>query len=174
MQMSKLIRFNQFINESLIDYKNGLYEKAVFSAKSLIKIYEIQKKLGLKSPSSLYGIHSTITYSPTPVDMQPLSEIAEKAKIIGFANWEDNDNPGKVYVVALLESEFLKERHELALKSGATYTHDEYRPHITLSEYDEKVVDIEKNMKEYIGTELMIVRTVVEPLYVPSVPVAEN
>ena len=96
-------------------------------------------------------LHVTITYSRTPVDWMKMGEAwAAKLEIEpgGPRLMEAFGEAGDAKVL-LFSSNELRWRHERMVEEGASWDHDEYQPHITIS-YDPDAPDI-STVEPYTG-----------------------
>lgn len=131
-------------------FNKGLYVAAKFMDETVDQILELQKRLKLVNPVQSADLHCTIVYSRVDVPYK----LNTSAGFIGQAKclevWDTKQ--GKTLVL-LLDSPYLKFRHEYANKLGASYDFDNYIPHITLS-YDIGAQLIDTNQDVNIQIEL--------------------
>jgi len=107
------------------------------------------KEQGFKDIVRPSELHVTIAYSRTPVDWMKMGE-----------NWSDNGKGGLTIPpggprlmeafgqtgeakVLIFSSSALSWRHEDMKRNGASWDHDEYQPHLTIS-YDPDAPDLDK------------------------------
>ncbi|QQV89001.1 hypothetical protein [Providencia phage PSTRCR_121] len=117
----------------MVDFKSGstgLYVCAKYSNITLDAIEQLQRDLKVPNPVPRDKIHSTICYSRVNVPYVPYSGSFEVASSGHLEIWDTQD--GKTLVL-VLDSDFLKLRHQYARAIGATHDFDDYTPHITLS-----------------------------------------
>lgn len=121
----------------------GTYVSVRFNAETLSNLVELQNKLNLANATPREKMHTTICYSRVYVPYVPSYETVLASTNNHLEIWDTKY--GKTLVL-VLQSDYLKSRHELSMILGATYDFDEYKPHITLS-YDigETFIDLSKN-----------------------------
>lgn len=110
--------------------ESGVYMSGQFSEDSNKTLASIQKTLGIKDPIVSNKLHVTIVYSRKDIELYPESDLNEPANVVDIDIWDTKY--GKT-LVAKLDSSYLTDRFQQAMDSGATYDHDEYKPHVTLS-----------------------------------------
>lgn len=89
-------------------------------------------------------LHVTIIHSRAPVDWMAVEQSWQEDITVtkGGPRMTEMFNGGAL--VLLFSPDQLKWRHEQMIEAGATYDHDEYRPHITISyAYDGDPGDVE-------------------------------
>lgn len=123
------------LNQSnLFDIDKGTYVGIKYSESTSLVIKKIQDDLNLAFPVPIDKLHTTICYSTVKV---PYTTSKDKNFEVGYLSelkvFETND--GKRALVAVIDSDWCKERHEYSNIIGANYSYPEYIPHITLS-YD--------------------------------------
>ncbi|AIX12132.1 RNA ligase [Citrobacter phage Moon] len=112
------------------DFSSGLYVAAKFSEQTLDEIENLQRDLKVPNPVPRHKIHSTICYSRVNVPYVVSTGSFEVATKGHLEIWDTQD--GRTLVL-VLDSEYLKFRHQYARALGATHDFDDYTPHITLS-----------------------------------------
>lgn len=115
---------------SLKDFSTGLYVEAKYSVITLDAIEKLQHDLRIPNPVPRDKIHSTICYSRINVPYTTAVGSFEVASKGILEVWDTQD--GRILVL-VLDSDYLKTRHQYARILGATYDFDEFIPHITLS-----------------------------------------
>lgn len=140
------------------DYTSGIFVGAEVSPDSKLKLKDVINELNIDNPIDMRELHCTIMYTYDDPPNGLLNEYDNKeliydkeikGDIIGLEVFETQDS--KKALVLRIDNGYLKERHEY-LKSvhGLTYTHDEYKPHVTLT-YDAGDVNMEDiNIKKYV------------------------
>lgn len=111
----------------------GTYVGVRFDDETKNKVKEIQTQLNLFEPTPIDKLHSTICFSRVPVPYKPLSEACKIGSTTKFKVFKTAT--GKRALVLLIDSDYLRDRHEYANVLGATYDFPDYQPHITLA-YD--------------------------------------
>ena len=116
---------------------NGTYVAVKFSADTVLRIRDLQNKVGLNNPISLEELHATVCYSRNPIHVVPLvgNKIISVHGIVENLKTKDGN-----VVVLRLDSPHLVKRHEQLRKLGATHDFPEYLPHISLS-YDDEITE---------------------------------
>lgn len=110
--------------------QNGLYVAATLSDETKNNLIEFMNINNVPNQPEIDDLHITIQYSRNMVDYV----LNDNTVNIGNDNQLDVfEFGGKRYLVLVLNSDYLKERHEYGMLIGCTYDHDEYKPHITLS-----------------------------------------
>ena len=120
---------------SQIGIERGTYSAVKVDKRSLQCIKSLQERF-ISKPSNLKDIHCTVIYSRYEeiIDYPVINHMDITANVTGFEVWEMES--GKYCLVALLESEFLSNRHlDLCERFNITPDYAIYKPHITLS-YD--------------------------------------
>lgn len=113
----------------------GLYVAAFFSNETNKNITDYTRKHNIPNPVSENSLHTTIVYSRSPVEFEPIHSVDAIADT-EFSRLECWDlQSGGRCLVWVYDSAYLHLRFVEAIKAGATYDFDEYKPHITLS-YD--------------------------------------
>ncbi|ACL78364.1 hypothetical protein [Escherichia phage CLB_P2] len=112
------------------DFAQGLYVAAKFSELTLDALENLQRTLKVPNPVPREKFHSTICYSRVNVPYTVASGSFEVASTGHLEVWKHGDSP---VLVLVLDSEYLKCRHQYARTLGATHDFDDYTPHITLS-----------------------------------------
>jgi len=147
----------------------GRYIGVRFTPETKKKIAEIVKSEKIPNPLPPKEYHATVVYSR----LSPVKNFKVKGNfknpvegvITGFKIFESEG--GKRCLVATIDCEYLKSRHKLARKLGASHDYDQYIPHITLS-YDVgdslTASDLEKLTKKYKGTKIQLASEYEEPL----------
>lgn len=115
---------------NLENLSEGLYVAAKFSESTLDALEELQRNLKCPNPVPREKLHSTICYSRVKVPYTVSSGSFEVANDGHLEIWKHGDTP---VLVLVLNSEYLKCRHQYARTLGATHDFDDYTPHITLS-----------------------------------------
>ncbi len=111
----------------------GTYAGVRFSPATQEALAALQRRHGVPAPTPREKFHVTLVYSRLPVEWEPADRLDEAAVPIGWEVWDQGD--GNRALVLLLASEWLTARHVEARLRGATWDHEDYRPHVTLS-YD--------------------------------------
>lgn len=116
---------------------NGTYVAVKFSADTVLRIRDLQNKVGLNNPISPEELHATVCYSRNPIHVVPQvgNKIISVHGIVENLKTETGD-----YVILRLDSPHLVKRHEQLKKLGATHDFDDYLPHISLS-YDDEITE---------------------------------
>lgn len=117
--------------------EDGTFAGVRFDNASVDKIRNFQEDNNIPNPTPMEDIHSTLLFSKVPVPdytaqgklRRPLTAQPNDAKL-----WGDDEEKA---LVVTLNCPKLVARHEQLMKQHeeATYDHDEYIPHVTLS-YD--------------------------------------
>jgi len=120
--------FSDFLKENT---QKGTYAAVKFSDLTNHYLMNLIKELDIENPVTVDDLHCTLLYSTKYLpNYKPIGEIREIASPKGFEIFEGDTN----YLVLLLNCEFLTKRHKYLMKKHeAKYSHDEYKPHITLS-----------------------------------------
>lgn len=130
--------------------EDGTYAGVRFDNASVDKIRNFQEDNDIPNPTPMEDLHATLLYSKVPVpDYQPqgklrtpLTAVPNDAKI-----WGEDDEK---CLVVTLNCPKLVARHEQLMKQhpNATWDHDEYIPHVTLSydvgDFDLASIDVSK------------------------------
>lgn len=93
------------------------------------------KRQGFKSPLPASDLHVTIAFSRAPVDWMAVGEAwsgKDGKATINAGGPRVMERFGKA-VVLLFASEELTWRHEAIIRAGASWDHEEYQPHVTIS-----------------------------------------
>lgn len=130
---------------------NDAAPRTLYVSRKVVNAAEIiswAKEQGFKTTLPADDLHVTIAYSRTPVDWMKMGE-----------NWSDNGKggltippggprlmevfgqPGEAKVL-IFSSSALSWRHEDMKRNGASWDHDEYQPHLTIS-YDPDAPDLD-------------------------------
>lgn len=112
------------------DFSQGLYVAAKFSELTLDALEDLQRKLRIPNPVPREKFHSTICYSRVNIPYTTSSGSYSIAESGHFEVWKTDDG---AVLVLVLDSEYLRCRHQYARALGATHDFDDYTPHITLS-----------------------------------------
>ena len=121
----------------IVDFKPGTYVAVKFSADTLLRLQNLQKRTKLNNPLPLEELHATICYSRNPIHVVP--KVGNK--VIAVHGFVENLATGDGNAVVLrLYSPYLVERHNQLKKLGATHDFPDYLPHISLS-YDDKITE---------------------------------
>lgn len=118
--------FKEYLNEN-----NGTYAGVRFTEESKDYLMSLIEQFEIPNPVEKDDIHCTLLYSKKYLpDYKPQGKIAESAHPLKLEIFENDTN----VLVLRLDSDFLQSRHEYLMKEhDAEYSHDEYKPHITLS-----------------------------------------
>ena len=121
------------ILEMLEQQPTGTYAAARLTEESKELLVAAMTRWEVPNQLSPTDFHITITYSTTPCpDIKPVDVKGQMLVPVGFELFGENHDT----LVLLVENQLLSDLHEEhADKYGATSTHPEYRPHVTLS-YD--------------------------------------
>ena len=138
----------------------GLYVCAKFCQASNEALKKVQDTLGMTNPVVASKLHTTIVYSRKTIDLPPVINLNESARLVDFEKW---DTKYGSTVVGILESDYLHERFKEAMANGATYDYDDYKPHVTLS-YDSGISVLDMKGKLTLPIELNIVEEHFESL----------
>ncbi|BAQ22811.1 RNA ligase [Edwardsiella phage PEi20] len=112
------------------DFSTGLYVAAKFSELTLDALEELQRNLRVPNPVPREKFHSTICYSRVNIPYVTASGSFEVANSGHLEIWKHGESP---VLVLVLDSEYLRCRHQYARAIGATHDFPDYTPHITLS-----------------------------------------
>jgi hypothetical protein len=112
------------------DFSTGLYVAAKFSELTLDALEELQRSLRVPNPVPREKLHSTICYSRVNIPYTVSSGSFEVATSGRLEVWNHGETP---VLVLVLDSEYLRCRHQYARTLGATHDFPDYTPHITLS-----------------------------------------
>lgn len=132
----KLTEIKELIKEE-DETSTGAFVGAKFSEKSNDALVKFIKDANIPNATERDQLHTTVmyTYSDVPDLVDETGQsfdpplIAKPTKFEIFNTQDDND-----CLVLRIECDKLTERHEdIIADYGAVYTHDEYKPHITLS-----------------------------------------
>ena len=145
----------------------GRYVGVHFDEKTKRLLSDIVKGENIKDPTPADKMHSTIVYSKDNkvdgYDVQGKMDEPIEAEINDFDLFNTSD--GKC-LVAKLQSDELRNRHNRARELGASYDYDEYIPHVTLS-YNANDLgdeDLERLRKKYVGSKLYADEEYEEPI----------
>jgi 2'-5' RNA ligase len=147
----------------------GMFVGVKFSKDSCDKLIDIMDKLGLDKPTPRKDLHCTVMYTEKPIpefaEDHPEPSEFDPPKIAAISDFDvfTAQDGGEVLVLRI-KSEFLDDRHnEIIDGYGAEYTHDKYKPHITLT-YSENKLDLTQwDIEDYKG-DLEIVSEYSSPL----------
>lgn len=135
----------------LIESLKGTYVGVRFDKESIKTIKEIQSLFKIPNPTPENDLHSTVVFSRNEIDFPIKTGIYEPIDpVVKFHVFKTQS--GKRALVLKIDSEYLKQRHELANQLGATYDFPDYIPHITLSydigekNYSMKPFNLEKSL----------------------------
>ena len=112
----------------------------VLNAKDLIAW---AKRQGFKTTVPADQMHVTIAFSRQPVDWHKAGEAWDEKVEIGAGGPRTVEQFGENAVVLEIAASALKWRHEALRRAGASWDHEGYRPHITLT-YEPGDVDLDK------------------------------
>ncbi|AJD81952.1 hypothetical protein YenMTG1_142 [Yersinia phage vB_YenM_TG1] len=135
----------------------GLYVAAKYSELTLDAIEMLQRELKVPNPVPREKIHSTICYSRVMVPYSVASGSFEVATSGHLEVWNHGSSP---LLVLVLDSDYLRCRHQYARAIGATHDFPDYTPHITLG-YN---VGVLKYPKEKYPIRVVLDREYKEPL----------
>ncbi|AHY25125.1 RNA ligase [Pectobacterium bacteriophage PM2] len=102
---------------------------AKFSELTLDALENLQRTLKVPNPVPREKLHSTICYSRVNIPYTTYSGSFDVATSGHLEVWEHDSST----LVLVLDSEYLKCRHQYARTLGATHDFPDYTPHITLS-----------------------------------------
>jgi 2'-5' RNA ligase len=139
------------------EQETGTFVGVKFSKESCDKFIDIMDKLGLAKPTPREDLHCTVMYTEKPIPdfavdhPKPLEfDPPEIATISDFDVFTAQDG-GEVLVLRI-KSKFLDERHKEIIDGyGAEYTHDEYKPHVTLMYSEDKLDLTQWDIEEHKG-----------------------
>lgn len=146
--MFKLL--NEFVED---ENKKPTYAALTFDKESVDKLKKLLKHV--PNPTQSNDFHVTVLYSRTPISYRAEGKLEKpiKVKVIGYDIFKSQS--GKNCIVLKLAAEELVKRHEKLMKeTGASYDHDEYKPHVTLT-YDAGDVDLD-SLPSVEGMELTL------------------
>lgn len=106
------------------------------------------KKQGFKTTLPADDLHVTIAYSRTPVDWMRIGEAWQSELKLAAGGPRLMEQFGEARVLLFKASE-LEWRHDAMKATGASWDHEEYQPHITIS-YDPESPDL-ANVEPYQG-----------------------
>jgi hypothetical protein len=119
-----------------------LYVYRSLSWETAAAIREWANAQGIMSTLEGWDMHVTLMYSKSPVFWSQGKADREVLTINGGQRSVELFGEGdKKCVVLVIESEALQERHKELIAVGAVYSHDVYKPHITIT-YKGKGVDV--------------------------------
>jgi 2'-5' RNA ligase len=107
----------------------GVYGSYKLTQDSANKLAEWMKENEVVEPVEIDNIHITTTYSKT----DPIQDIIPSQNTIILDHKEFSIATYGRALVIEVESKELEDIHNTAIKAGATYEYDEYKPHITIS-----------------------------------------
>jgi len=151
------MKFIDFLSET-----TGTYVSVKLSNKSDVELRSILSEFGVNNISD--GLHCTIMYSTTVIknDISNIN-MTYTATIERVEEWEGHDKTG--YLVLILKSPKLKERHQLWKKEGGTPTFDDYVSHITIKNpYRLSTVNVVSLSDTVKGTHISLNRESKEPI----------
>lgn len=127
----------------------GTYVAATFDKYSQLKLKNISRQIPNPVPPEEY--HCTVIYSEVEVDVE-IAKYTSIETISGYEVWPNNENNGLV-LVARLRTGTMNELHEKFMKDypNLTYTHDSYKPHVTLSYDVPKDILNKVNLPKFVG-----------------------
>lgn len=114
--------------------QSGLYLSAFFDDETNKNLEEFMNRHRIPNAVPTPSLHTTIVYSKSPVDMEPLHTIDVTVHREG-CSFEVWDTPSGNTLVLKFFSPYFQIRFNEAMALGASYDYDEYKPHISLS-YD--------------------------------------
>jgi len=148
MKLSDLHSNSETVLEGADERENGTYVAVNFSKESRKALSKSLKDMGIpnRHPSEKY--HCTIMYSSNPLheweeaNQEPIElDPPHKFNITGFEIFKTMSDTNALVVRG--ECDYLNERHQMLVdEHGAKCTHDEYKPHVTVS-YDCGDIDVE-------------------------------
>lgn len=116
------------------DVNKGTYVAAKFDQKTLEQIKLFQETYGIPNPVLPEDLHCTIVYSRVKIPFMTSKESYKASEGAKTKVFETRDNK-RALVLALVDADGLKQRHEYGNILGATYDYPDYIPHVTVS-YD--------------------------------------
>ena len=135
-----MLRFKHYITEKT----SSLYvSRQLLNADELIAW---AKEQGFKSILSASDMHVTIVYSKKEVSWLKLPKMSDDVKVSGGRR--DIEKLGDATVLRF-ESKVLRRRWLEFCKAGASWDHDSYKPHVSIT-YDISKIDTTK-IKPYDG-----------------------
>ena len=146
--------------DSELGIQAGKYVGVHFTPETIEAVKKIIDKEGIPNPIDPNDIHSTIAHSKTDIPDYKADgtlEEPEEARINDFRIFKTKE--GGRCLVATVDSDYLKNRHQKSLAHGVTYDFPEYIPHVTVSynvgdDWPEE--NLEKLTNKYGGTKLKI------------------
>lgn len=118
----------------IVESLKGTYIGVRFDKSSLDMLKSLQKDLSIPNPTPVSDMHSTVIFSRNQIDFPVEKSVNEKVSPdVKFHIFTTKS--GKRALVLLIDSDYLRARHELGNQLGATYDFPDYQPHVTLS-YD--------------------------------------
>lgn len=111
----------------------GTYVGVRFDAATLDQVEKLQENLNLFERTPRDKLHATIVFSRVTIPYAVLEEPCNIGKTTKYKVFKTAS--GKRALVLLIDSDYLRNRHEYGNILGATYDFPNYQPHITLS-YD--------------------------------------
>lgn len=100
--------------------------------KNAAEIIRWAKSQGFETTLEADDLHVTVVYSRTPVDWMEVGESWSPELKVGAGGPRLMEQFGEATVLLFTANE-LKWRHDAAKEAGASWDHDEYQPHITIS-----------------------------------------
>lgn len=116
-------------------HEHGTYAALEVSAESTQEIIKKVEGSGVQRANDYWEFHCTLIYSRTPFPQAMFYDLEPSlftAYPLRYEEWRGHD--GKNYLVLLVESDKIREQHELFVSEGASHDYDEYRPHITITD----------------------------------------
>jgi hypothetical protein len=152
-----------FESEDTSVVEPGLYVAAFFDEETNNNIAEYMRINKIPAPVNTASLHTTIVYSTVPVpNFEPNHsvDIDIDTTHATFECWEMRN--GSRCLVLKYFSPYLQFRFTEAMKNGAMYDFDEYKPHISLSYEIPEEFDV--SLLPKIDFQLKIVGEYSEPL----------
>jgi len=130
---------------------NDAAPRTLYVSRKVVNAAEIirwAKRQGFKTTLPADDLHVTIAYSRKPVDWMKIGEAWQSELKLAAGGPRLMEQFGEARVLLFKASE-LEWRHEAMEEAGATWDHEEYQPHITIS-YDPESPDL-ANVEPYQG-----------------------
>lgn len=117
----------------------GTYVGVRFSADTVNELVKIQEDLEIPNPLDSSDFHTTVMYSKHIPNFEPAGELEDitDGEDFQIEIWKSGSGKKNIAVLTY-NSDYLTERHEELMdvhSEHATWDHDDFSPHITLS-YD--------------------------------------
>lgn len=136
---------------------DGTYAGVRFDTATNKAIHQYLKDNKIPNSPRADKLHSTLLYSRKYLpDYKPAGNVSMTGAPTKFETWKQTEDPTKTCLVLQYDCPTLVARHKALMKEhGATYDHDEYKPHVTFS-YD--IGDMDANSLPPFANKLNIVQ----------------